>query len=79
MKSIPQSRGGGKYVFTIPLYDRGLYIKNCPAASENVWGSLSMFSIDQQLFLQKSKPLYPNPKELFGIRVCIWDLAIVCP
>ena len=27
----------------------------------------SMFSINQPLFLQKTKPLYPNPKHLFGI------------
>ena len=31
--------------------------------------SLSMFSINQPLFLQKTKPLYPNPKYLFGIRI----------
>jgi hypothetical protein len=30
---------------------------------------LSMFSIYQPLFLQKTKPLYPNPKYLFGIGV----------
>jgi hypothetical protein len=29
-------------------------------------GSLSMFSINQPLFLQRTKPLYPNPKHLFG-------------
>ena len=29
--------------------------------------SLSMFSIIQQLFLQKTKPLYPHAKYLFGI------------
>ena len=28
---------------------------------------LSMFFINEQLFLQKSKPLYPHPKYLFGI------------
>ena len=28
---------------------------------------LSMFSINQPLFLQKTKPLYPHPKYLFGI------------
>ena len=28
---------------------------------------LSMFFINQPLFLQKSKPLYQNPKYLFGI------------
>ena len=28
---------------------------------------LSMFSINQPLFLQENKPLYPNPKYLFGI------------
>jgi hypothetical protein len=28
---------------------------------------LSMFSINQPLFLQKTKTLYPNPKYLFGI------------
>ena len=32
---------------------------------------LSMFSINQQLFLQKTKPLYPNPKYLFGIGIGI--------
>ena len=31
--------------------------------------SQSMFSINQQLFLQKIKPLYPNPKYLFGIGI----------
>ena len=30
---------------------------------------LSMFSINQPLFLQKTKPLYPNPKYLFGIGI----------
>ena len=30
---------------------------------------LSMFSIDQPLFLQKSKPLYPNAKCLLGIGI----------
>ena len=29
-------------------------------------GSLSMFSIKQSLFLQKTKPSYPNHKNLFG-------------
>ena len=29
----------------------------------------SMFSIIQPLFLQKSKPLYPHPKYLFGIGI----------
>ena len=33
---------------------------------------LSMFSIIQPLFLQKTKPLYPQPKYLFGIRIWIW-------
>jgi hypothetical protein len=28
---------------------------------------LSMFFINQPLFLQKTKPLYPNPKYLFVI------------
>ena len=37
-----------------------------------------MFSINQQLFLQKTKPLYPNPKYLFGIYIWIRDLAFVC-
>ena len=39
---------------------------------------LSMFSINQPLFLQKTRPLYPNPKYLFGPQR-IGDLAIVCP
>ena len=46
---------------------------------------LSMFSINQ-LFLQKTKPLYPNPKYLFYLGLgfefklqIIRDLAIVCP
>ena len=30
---------------------------------------LSMFFINQPLFLQKTKPLYPNPKYLFGIGI----------
>ena len=33
---------------------------------------LSMFSIIQPLFLQKSKLLYPHPKSLFGIEIWIW-------
>ena len=33
---------------------------------------LSKFSIDQPLFLQKTKSLYPNPKYLFGIGIGIW-------
>ena len=33
---------------------------------------LSMFFIIQPLFLQKTKPLYPHPKYLFGIRILIW-------
>ena len=33
---------------------------------------LSMFSINQPLTIQKTKPLYPNPKYLFGIGSCIW-------
>jgi hypothetical protein len=34
--------------------------------------NLSMFSIIQPLFLQKTKPLYPHPKYLFGIGILIW-------
>ena len=30
---------------------------------------LSMFSINQSLVLQKTKPLYPNPKYLIGIGI----------
>ena len=33
---------------------------------------LSMFFINQPLFLQTSKPLIPNPKYLFGIGIGIW-------
>ena len=45
---------------------------------------LSMLSIIQPLFLQKTKPFYPNSKYLFGIdlnlgRKEFWDLVIVCP
>jgi hypothetical protein len=29
----------------------------------------SMFSISQPIFLQTTKPLYPNPKCLFGIGI----------
>ena len=28
-------------------------------------GSMSMFSMNQILFLQKTKPIYPNPKNVF--------------
>jgi hypothetical protein len=31
--------------------------------------SLSMFYINQPLFLQIIKPVYPNPKYLFGIGI----------
>ena len=30
---------------------------------------LSMFSIIQSLFIQKTKPLYPHPNYLFGIGI----------
>jgi hypothetical protein len=30
---------------------------------------LSMFSINHPLFLQKTRPLYPHPKYLFGIGI----------
>ena len=33
---------------------------------------LSMFYINQLLFLKKPKPLYPHPKYLFGIGIWIW-------
>ena len=39
---------------------------------------LSMFSIIQPLFLQKTKPLYPNPKYLFGIGIWIWAAKNSC-
>ena len=39
---------------------------------------LSMFSINQPLFLQKTKLLYPNPKYLFGLQR-IMDVAIIRP
>ena len=35
---------------------------------------LSMFSINQPLFLQKTKPLYPNP----SIFICDWGLNLGC-
>ena len=31
---------------------------------------LSMFTVIQSLFLQKTKPLYPHPKYLFEIGIC---------
>ena len=33
----------------------------------------SMFSMNQSLFLQKTEPLNPHPKYLFGIEIWIWD------
>ena len=33
------------------------------------FGPSSMFSIIQPLFLQKAKPLYPHPKQLFGFGI----------
>ena len=33
---------------------------------------LSMFSVIQPLYLQKTKPLYPHPKYFFGIGILIW-------
>jgi hypothetical protein len=44
-----------------PIYQHPFW---CSAAS-----SLSMFSINQPLFLQKTKPLYPNPKYIFWIGI----------
>ena len=51
---------------------------------------LSMFSIYQPVFLQKIKPLYPNPKYYLGLGLglelelefgpqSVRDLANVCP
>ena len=53
--------------------------------SESIWGifgwttyqhpfrySESTLSIIQPLFLQNTKPLYPDPKHLFGIGMWIW-------
>ena len=43
---------------------------------------LSMYFINQALFLEKTKPLYPNSKYLFGFEFGperIRDLAIVRP
>ena len=45
---------------------------------------LSMFSINQQIFIQKTKPLCPNPKYLFGLGFEFRlqrsrDLANLCP
>ena len=45
---------------------------------------LSMFSINQPLFLQKTKPLYPNLKYYLGLGFefvpqRIRNLAFVCP
>ena len=38
---------------------------------------LSMFSINQPLFLQKTKPLNPNPKYLgLGLNIWDWDLNL---
>ena len=48
-------------------------------------GSLSMFSINQPLFLQKTMPLYPNPpKKYLGVGAefepeRIRNLVIMCP
>ena len=33
---------------------------------------LSKFFIIKPLFLQKTKPLYPDPKYLYGIGIGIW-------
>ena len=41
---------------------------SAPILVHNV-SPLSMFSINQPLCLQKTKPLYPNPKYLFGIGI----------
>ena len=41
-----------------------------------------MFPINQPLFLQKTKPLYPNPKYVLGFEFGpqrIRDLAMECP
>jgi hypothetical protein len=44
------------------------------------FGTVSMFSNNEALCLQKTKPLYPNPKYLFGIGPQrIRDLGFVCP
>ena len=47
----------------------------------DIWGILGQFisthfgtvsHINQPLFLQITKPVYPNPKYLFGIGISIW-------
>ena len=44
------------------------------------FGGFWVFSINQPLFLQKTMPLYPNPKYLFEFGTQrIRDSAIVCP
>ena len=50
-------------VFFLPIYQHPFWY---------CIGSLSMFSINHSLFLQESKPLYPNPKNLFGSGSWIW-------
>ena len=54
----------GRYILGHLGYFRSIY--------QHPFWYLSMFSINQPFFLQKTKLLYPNTKYLFGIRIWIW-------
>ena len=54
----------GRYILEHLGYFRSIY--------QHPFWYLSMFSINQPFFLQKTKLLYPNTKYLFGIRIWIW-------
>ena len=47
------------------------YFRMIISAHFGTVGSLSMFSINQPLFPQKTKPLYPNPQ------IFIWDWDLI--
>jgi hypothetical protein len=47
----------------------GVFLANLSAPILGTVSPFSMFSINQPLCLQKTNPLYPNPKYLFGIGI----------
>ena len=59
----PKLMGLGRQFGQINFVAFGVYLADLSALI------LVLFSINQPLFLQKTQPLYPNPKYLFGIGI----------
>ena len=63
----PKRLSLGKQLGQINFGAFGVFSANLLAPTSVLWdvGPLSMSSIDQPLFLQKTKPLYRNPKYIY--------------